>query len=171
MEVSHSGGRQHIAPENCNDITSCPKTGFVSAIGKADAEGGAAGWGITYGDLTPMVADDFLHEVETEPGTAILRSQPVKCVKHGFPVLFGNSVAFVGYVDHAVGPHFYGDRSAIAAMFDGVLHDVHQGALQRGVIGKGEDRLFVRLERKFVALRDCKRRHISDDRPAQTNKI
>lgn len=123
-----------------------------SAIGKGDTEAGATGGSIADGNLSAMIAHDLLHEVEPEPGAAIFRPQAVEGLENQLPFLFGNAIAFVSYLDHPVCRDPHRDRSAIAAMFDGILHDIHQGALQRGVVGKGEDRLFLRLKGERISL-------------------
>ncbi len=151
---------------DCENIA-LQTAGCGNVIWKCSAAAGA----IENADLAAVQADDLLHEVEAKAEAAAARLQAMEGLEDAFAVLGGHAFAFVGDGDAGGAVDAYGDGAAPAAMLDGVLHEIGDGALERGAVAYDLDAVGLGFEGRLVAGGDGERRQIGRHLAADLDEV
>ncbi|GCC49493.1 hypothetical protein chiPu_0033965, partial [Chiloscyllium punctatum] len=81
-----------------------------------------------------MQAHDVLHQVEAEAGAASARMQPAERLQDLLALVGRNAVAIVADLDQARRRDPNQDRAAPPSVVDGVLYQIGERTLDRGLI-------------------------------------
>ena len=115
--------------------------------------------------------NDLAHEIEAQPGAAIERLHPVEGLEDARTLLLRNACSLIHDIDGGGQGDANADRAPSASMFDRVLDQIGERALERRLVTHRLDAACRGLKRYVVSCSDCERREIGDNPLADRDEI